>query len=59
MLIEQLSGASGERQLDSMISLASGLRTAERRALGLLSAPARLFRPGEPLALMPVGFLHF
>ena len=59
MLIEELSGSSSDRQLDAVISLASGLRTAERRALGLLTAPARLFRPGEPLALMPVGFLHF
>jgi hypothetical protein len=59
MLIEELSGSSNDRQLDAAISMISGLRTAERRALGLLTAPARLFRPGEPLALMPVGFLHF
>ena len=59
MLLEELSGSSSDRQLGAVIALASGLRTAERRALGMLTAPARLFRPGEPLALMPVGFLHF
>ena len=47
-----------DRQLEAMVSLVGGMRTAERRALGLLTAPARLFNPGEPLALMPVGFLR-
>ncbi|HET9467328.1 MAG TPA: signal peptide peptidase SppA [Vicinamibacterales bacterium] len=60
MLIEELSG--NERQLgaelDAVISVVAGLRTAERRAIGLLTAPARLFNSGEPLALMPVGFLR-
>lgn len=60
MLIEELSG--NERQLgaelDAVISVVAGLRTAERRAIGLLTAPARLFNPGEPLALMPVSFLR-
>ena len=41
-----------------MLSMMSGLRTAERRALGVLMAPGRLFNPGEPLALMPLSFLH-
>lgn len=59
LLIEELTGSGSDRQLDSLLSIASGLRTAERRAVGLLTAPARLFRPGEPLALMPVGFLQF
>ena len=59
LVIEQLSGSGSDGQIDSLLSLASGLRTAERRALGLLTAPARLFRPGEPLALMPVSFLQF
>jgi protease-4 len=31
---------------------------AEQRAVGALTAPARLFRRGEPLALMPYGFLR-
>jgi protease IV len=59
LLIEQLSGSGSQGQIDALISLASGLRTAERRAVGLLIAPARLFRPGEPLALMPVSFVQF
>jgi len=59
LLVEQLSGSGSDGQLDALLSLASGLRTAERRAIGLLTAPARLFRPGEPLALMPVSFVQF
>jgi protease-4 len=31
---------------------------AEQRAIGALTAPARLFRRGEPLALMPYTFLR-
>ena len=31
---------------------------AEQRAVGALTAPVRLFRRGEPLALMPYGFLR-
>ena len=31
---------------------------AELKAIAALTAPARLFRRGEPLALMPLGFLH-
>jgi protease-4 len=58
LLVEQLSGAGNDRQLEGMVSVLSGLRTAERRALGVLLAPARLFNPGEPLALMPMGFLR-
>ena len=42
--------------MEALISVLAGLRTAERRALGVLTAPARLFSPGEPLALMPVSF---
>ena len=58
MLIEELTGSGNDRQIDAMVSILSGLRTAERRALGVLLAPARLFNPGEPLALMPIGFLR-
>jgi protease-4 len=58
LLIEQLSGSGNDRQIEAVVSVLSGLRTAERRALGVLTAPARLFNPGEPLALMPVGFLR-
>ena len=58
MLIEELTGEGSDRQLEAMVSLVGGMRTAERRALGLLTAPARLFHPGEPLALMPLGYLR-
>jgi hypothetical protein len=57
--MEQLSGSPNDRQIEAVLSVVSGLRTAERRALGALTAPARLFNPGEPLALMPMGFLMF
>jgi protease IV len=58
LLIEQLRGSDSDRQLESVLSVVAGLRTAERRALGMLTAPARLFNPAEPLALMPLGFLR-
>jgi protease-4 len=56
LLVEQLSG--NDRQIEAVVSMVSGLRTAERRAVGMLLAPARLFNPGEPLVLMPMGFLR-
>jgi protease-4 len=59
LLMEQLSGAPSDRQIGAVLSMASGLRTAERKALGMLTAPARLFHPGEPLALMPMSFLNY
>jgi protease IV len=58
LLIEQFSGSGNDRQLENVLSAVSGLRTAERRALGVLLAPASLFNPGEPLALMPMSFLR-
>jgi protease-4 len=58
ILIEELTGSGNDRQLETLVSVVGGMRTAERRALGLLTAPARLFNPGEPLALMPVSFLR-
>ncbi len=58
LLVEQLTGGGEDQQMESLIAVFSGLRTAERRALGILTAPARLFTPGEPLALMPMGFLR-
>ena len=39
-------------------SLTSLLGGAEGRAVAALTAPARLFRRGEPLALMPFAFLR-
>jgi protease-4 len=58
ILIEELTGSGNDRQLETLVSVIGGMRTAERRALGLLTAPARLFNPGEPLALMPVSFIR-
>jgi protease IV len=58
MLVERLSGSGSDGETGALFSLLTGLRTAERRALGVLLAPARLFIPGEPLALMPMGFLR-
>ena len=58
LLIEQLTGGGDDRQMEAAISVLAGLRTAERRALGILTAPARLFNPGEPLALMPTAYFR-
>jgi protease-4 len=49
---EQFGGA-GTAGLWSMLAGAS-----ERRAVSALTAPTRLFRRGEPLALMPFGFVR-
>jgi len=39
-----------------VLSLFAG--RAEMRAIGAIAAPARLFRRGEPLALMPFAFVR-
>lgn len=54
LLGERLTG-SGDSEMQV---LAAFLGAGHRHALGLLTAPARLFRPGEPLALMPIGFIR-
>jgi protease-4 len=56
LLGEQLTGSGDSRMQWQLLD--AFLRPSERSALGLLTAPARLFRPGEPLALMPIGFLR-
>jgi protease-4 len=58
LLIDELTGGGNDRELEALVAVMSGMRLAERRALGLLTAPARLFNPGEPLALMPAAFLR-
>jgi protease-4 len=58
LLIEQLTGSETDRQMELLYSAVRGLGIAERRALGVLTAPALLFRPGEPLALMPTAVLN-
>ncbi len=51
MLSEQFSGA------DQGAGLALLLGRSERRAVATLTAPLRVFRRGEPLALMPMAFV--
>ena len=53
LLAGELSGGSGS----GMASLVALLGVTDRSAIGALTAPWRLFRRGEPLALMPVSFL--
>ena len=36
----------------------AGLATPEAALVGRAAAPARLFRPGEPLAIMPGAFVN-
>jgi protease-4 len=55
VLGDQISGAGNARE---MAVLANVLGAGDRQALGALLAPMRLFRRGEALALMPVGFLR-
>jgi protease IV len=59
LLAEQLSGSGHQRDTHVDLRLVAGLLgDADSRALGLLTAPMRLFRRGEPLALMPAGYLR-
>ena len=51
-LSEQFGGTGSA----GMWSMLAG--TSERRAVAALSAPTRLFRRGEPLALMPFTFVR-
>ena len=43
---------------EELMRLSAWLGIADRRALGIVSAPATLFRPGEPLALLPFGIMR-
>ncbi len=52
---EQLTGQSGDSELEL---LAAMIGSGQRQTLGVLTAPARLFRPGEPLALMPFSLIR-
>jgi len=51
--LSQQFGGTGSAGLWSMLAGSS-----ERRAVAALSAPTRLFRRGEPLALMPFTFVR-
>jgi protease-4 len=50
-----MSSVSG---MDERAQLASLLGVRDRRAVGALTAPIRLFRRGEPLAMMPFGYVR-
>jgi protease-4 len=52
LLMGSFSGMDERAQLAAML----GIR--DRRAVGMLTAPLRLFRPGEPLAMMPFGYIR-
>jgi protease-4 len=52
LLMSSLSGMDEQAQLASLL----GIR--DRRAVGALTAPIRLFRRGEPLAMMPFGYVR-
>jgi len=42
---------------DARVELAAMLGVGDRRAAAALTAPLRLFRRGEPLALMPMAYM--
>jgi protease-4 len=44
--------------MDERAQVASLLGVSDRRAVGALTAPVRLFRRGEPLAMMPFGYIR-
>lgn len=44
--------------MDQRAELAALLGVQDRRAVSALMAPLRLFRRGEPLALMPMGYMR-
>ena len=52
LFMTSLSGMDEQAQLAALL----GIR--DRRAVGTLTAPLRLFRPGEPLALMPFAYVR-
>jgi protease-4 len=52
LLTAQFGGA------DEMTRLASWLGITERRAVGIVAAPFTLFHKGEPLAMLPYGYLR-
>jgi len=52
LLMSSFSGMDERAQLAALL----GIR--DRRAVGTLTAPLRVFRRGEPLALMPFGYVR-
>ncbi len=61
LLAQQVSGSgsSGQAQVQAEFKMMADLfGTQNRAALSILTAPIRLFKAGEPLALMPIGYLR-
>jgi protease IV len=59
LIAQRLAGSNSQRGMPvDLETVAALLGAGDRETLGLLTAPMRLFRRGEPLALMPVGFLR-
>ncbi len=54
-LYDLLTAFSG---MDERAQVAALLGVSDRRAIGALTAPVRLFRRGEPLAMMPFGYIR-
>ncbi len=52
LIAEQLSGTGAAGPLSMLLG------SSEQRALAAVTAPLRLFRRGEPLALMPYAFIR-
>jgi protease-4 len=52
LLMSSFSGMDERAQIAALL----GIR--DQRAVGTLTAPLRLFRPGEPLAIMPFGYMR-
>ena len=58
MLAERVSGSNGQAEMPMDLRIAAGLLGAgDRHALGMLTAPMRLFSPGEP-PRAPFNHLH-
>jgi hypothetical protein len=55
-VFESLANPFGTSERSALLTLFVGLN--ERRALSTLTAPLRVFRRGEPLAIMPNVFVH-
>jgi protease IV len=57
LLAQQISGSGSSRDMTMDLGIVAGLLgDGDRHALSLLTAPMRLFRRGEPLALMPITY---
>jgi protease-4 len=59
LLAERLTGAGDQADVSLDLRIVTGLFGAgDRRTLGMLTAPMRLFTRGEPLALLPFSYIR-